>query len=92
MIATVPKTVKLWGRGQLTIPKEVRSALHLEDETQMNVFVVGRCLVMTPKKLLRASLARDAANSMKAQGLTLEGVLESLQEQRRRYNRESYGR
>ena len=92
MIATVPKSVKLWGRGQLTIPKEVRSALHLEDETQLNVFVVGRCLMMTPKRLLRASLARDAAKSMKSQGLTLEGVLESLQEQRRRYNREAYGR
>jgi AbrB family looped-hinge helix DNA binding protein len=91
MIATVPKAVKLWGRGQLTIPKEVRDALQLDDETQLNVFVVGRCLVLTPKRLMRASLARDAEKSMKAQGLTLDEVLGVLKEERRRYNKEIYG-
>ena len=32
MITTVPRPVKLWGRGQLTIPKEVRQALKLGEE------------------------------------------------------------
>lgn len=91
MIATVPKPVKLWGRGQLTIPKDVRHALHLEDAAQLTVFVVGRCLIMTPKRLLRASLARDAEQSLKAQGLSLNDVLEYLKEERSRYNRETYG-
>jgi len=91
MIATVPKAVKLWGRGQLTIPKEVRTALHLEDEAQLTVFVVGRCLVMTPKRLLRASLARDAGKSLKAKGLSLDDVLGALKEERSRYNRDAYG-
>lgn len=91
MIASVPKPVKLWGRGQLTIPKEVREALKLENETQLNVFVVGRCLVMTPKPLLRASLAKEVEKTMKAQGLGLEDLLGSLKEQRRRYNQEIYG-
>ncbi|MBI4227079.1 MAG: AbrB/MazE/SpoVT family DNA-binding domain-containing protein [Candidatus Omnitrophica bacterium] len=91
MIATVPKAVKLWGRGQLTIPKDVRTALHLEDEAQLTIFVVGRCLVMTPKRLLRASLARDAGKSLKAQGLSLDDVLDCLKEERSRYNRDTYG-
>ena len=90
MITTLPKAVKLWGRGQLTIPKEVREALKLEEEGQLTVFVVGRCLVLTPKRLLRSSLAKDVEKTMKAQGLTLEDVLSDLKNERRRYNKEAY--
>lgn len=87
MVAIAPKAVKLWGRGQLTIPKEVRQALKLEDESRLNVFVIGRCLVMTPKPLLRSSLARDVEKSMKVQRLSLKDLLVSLKEERRRYNK-----
>lgn len=90
MIATVPKSVRLWSRGQLTIPKEAREALHLDEETQLNVFVVGRSLILTPKRLLRASLARDVERSMKSQGFDLEDLLKTLKEERSRYNRETY--
>lgn len=90
MVAIAPKAVKMWGRGQLTIPKELRKALKLEDETQLSVFVVGRCLVMTPKPLLRSSLAKDVEKSMKRQGLGLEDLLKSLKEERRRYDKERH--
>ena len=59
MISTISKSVKLWGRGQLTIPKEVREALKMDEETQLSVFVVGQCLMLTPKRLTRASLAKN---------------------------------
>jgi len=91
MITTLPRPVKLWGRGQLTIPKEVREALKLDAENQLSVFVVGRCLVLTPKRLRRASLAKDLQRDMKAKGLTLADLLKALKEERRRYNREKYG-
>ena len=91
MIATLPKPVKLWGRGQLTIPKDVREALNLDDTSQLNIFVVGRCLILTPKRLLRGSLAKDIETTMKEKGLSLDDLLDELKEQRRRYNREKYG-
>ena len=62
MARTLPKSVKLWGRGQLTIPKEIRQAMKLDDETQLSIFVVGRCMILTPKRLLRSSLVKDAEN------------------------------
>ena len=92
MISTVPKSVKLWGRGQLTIPKEVRQALKLDEEHQLSVFVVGRCLVLTPKRLLGPALAKDVEKAMKAKGLSLEDLLRDLKAERQRYNREQYGR
>lgn len=91
MISTVPKSVKLWGRGQLTIPKEVRQALKLDEENQLSVFVVGRCLVLTPKRLLGPALAKDVEKAMKAKGLSLDDVLRDLKAERKRYNREVYG-
>ena len=91
MITTVPKPVKLWGRGQLTIPKDVRRAMKLDQEDQLSVFVVGRCLVLTPKRLLGPTLAKEVARSMKAKGLGLEDLLRDLKTERRRYNQERYG-
>ena len=91
MITTAPKAVKLWGRGQLTIPKDVRQAMKLDQEDRLSVFVVGRCLVLTPKRLVGPSLAKEVARSMKAKGLSLEDVLRDLKAERRRYNQEHDG-
>ena len=91
MITTIPKSVKLWGRGQLTIPKDVRQALKLDEDTHLSVFVVGPCLVLTRKRLLGRALAKDVEKAMKAQGLTLEDVLRDLKAERKRYNRDVYG-
>lgn len=91
MISMMPRAVKLWGRGQLTIPKEVRQALRLEEENHLSVFVVGRCLVLTPKRLLGPALATEVERAMKAKRLSLDELLRDLKEARRRYNREQYG-
>lgn len=90
MINTMPKSVKLWGRGQLTIPKELREALKMDDETQLSVFIVGQCLMLTPKRLTRASLAKNLEKSMKEQGISLESLLNGLKIERKRYTREKY--
>lgn len=89
MIATLPRPIKLWGRGQLTIPKEVRQALKLDETSQLSVFVVGQCLVLTPKRLLRPSLAKDVERSMKERGLSLDDLLQTLKEERQRYHRQT---
>ena len=90
MITTLPKAVKLWGRGQLTIPKALRQTLKLDEDSQLTVFVVGRCLILTPKRLLRAALARDVERTMKAKGMGLEDLLDTLKEERQRYHRETH--
>ncbi len=92
MVTFAPKSVKLWGSGQLTIPKDMREALHLGKETRLNVFAVGRCLVMTPKNLLRRSLAKKAHKEMRAKKLSLKALLSDLKAERRSYRKETYGR
>ena len=90
MITTLPKPVKLWGRGQLTIPKDVREALRLGEQSHLTVFAVGPCLVLTPKQLVRASLVKEVERAMRAEGMSLEELLGALKKERRRYNRQAY--
>ena len=91
MVTFAPKSIKLWGSGQLTIPKEIREALHLDKETKINVFAVGRCLVMTPKPLLRRSLAKKAQKEMREKKISLNDLLADLKNERRQYMKKNYG-
>jgi bifunctional DNA-binding transcriptional regulator/antitoxin component of YhaV-PrlF toxin-antitoxin module len=83
--------VKVWGRGQLTIPAALRKELRLDEDTTLSVVKAGEALVLTPKKLVGDAVAKKAAREMKKAGLTLDDLLRDLEKQRRRYNRERYG-
>lgn len=83
--------VKVWGRGQLTIPASLRKELRLDEETTLSVVKAGDALVLTPKKLIGDAVAKKAERELKKAGLTLDDLLRDLEKQRRRYNRERYG-
>ena len=80
--------VKIWGRGQLTIPASLRKELRLDEETTLSVVKAGEALVLTPKKLIGDAVAKKAARELKKEGLTLDDLLRDLEKQRRRYSRE----
>ena len=88
--ATAPRLLRIRSRGQLTLPRDIREALHLDNETALNVFAIGKVLLMTPKRLQRASLAAEVEREIKRQGLTLEDLLKDLRNQRKRYLEETY--
>ena len=80
--------IKVWGRGQLTIPASMRKELRLDEESTLNVVKVGDALILTPKKMMGDTLAKKAHREMKKAGLTLKDLLKDLEKQRERYNRE----
>ena len=84
-------TVKVWGRGQLTIPASIRKELHLREESTLTIVKVGDVLVLTPRTLVGDTVAKKAARAMKKAGLRLQDLLADLDRQRDRYNRERYG-
>lgn len=79
--------VKVWGRGQLTIPAALRKELHLEEESALTIVKVGNVLLMTPTPLKIDSVAKKAQRELKKAGLTVEEVLADLNRQRTRYNK-----
>jgi AbrB family looped-hinge helix DNA binding protein len=84
-------TVKVWGRGQLTIPASIRKELHLHEDATLTIVKVGDVLVLTPRMLVGDAVAKKAARAMKKAGLRLSDLLADLDRQRDRYNRERYG-
>ena len=89
-MATVPKLVRVRSRGQLTIPQDMREALSLDESTGLNIFRVGKVLILSPKRLQRASLAKEVEREMKRQGLTLKDLISDLRVQREKYLAETY--
>ena len=84
--------VKMWKQGQLTIPVGLRQELGLEEPQVFQLMKVGGSLLLTPKRLEGDVLAAKAEKSLKKRKLSLEDVLEDLNEERGRYHREVYGR
>ena len=84
-------TVKVWGRGQLTIPASIRKELHLREEATLTIVKVGDALVLTLRTLVGDMVAKKAARAMKKAGLRFQDLLADLDRQRDRYNRERYG-
>jgi len=89
-MATAPKLVRVRSRGQLTIPQDMREALSLDEDTGLNIFRVGKVLIMSPKRLQRASLAKEVEREMKRQKLTLKDLISDLRVQREKYLAEAY--
>ena len=89
-MATAPKLVRVRSRGQLNIPQDMREALSLDEDTGLNIFRVGKVLIMSPKRLQRASLAKEVEREMKRRGLTLKDLISDLRVQREKYLAEAY--
>ncbi len=83
--------VKVWGRGQLTIPAAIRKDLHLKEEASLTLVKVGNVILMTPTVLHIDSVAKKARREMKKAGLTLDDVLADLDRQRTQSSRERRG-
>jgi len=89
-MGTSPKLVRVRSRGQLTIPQDMREALSLNENTGLNIFRVGKVLIMSPKRFQRASLAKEVEREMKRQRLTLKDLISDLRVQREKYLAEAY--
>ena len=88
--ASLPRVARVRIRGQITIPQDIREEMNLDEQATVNIFRVGKVLLMTPKRLQRASMARMVEREMKREKLSLEDLLADLRSQRKRYFEEAY--
>jgi AbrB family looped-hinge helix DNA binding protein len=90
--ATIPRSARVRIRGQITIPQDIREEMNLDEQATVNIFRVGKVLLMTPKRLQRASLAKKVGRELKREGMTLEDLLTDLKLQRKRYFEEAHSK
>lgn len=89
-VKTVLAEIK--SRGQLTIPKKIRDASHLEEGQVVSVIPVGDSLIITPKRLELDEAHRQIRKIMKSSGLTEKELLKGLKEEREALYQELYGK
>ena len=87
--AMAPRSTRVRARGQITIPRDIREEMNLDELATVNLFRVGKALLLTPKRLQRSSLAKKVEREMRRQGLSLEDLLADLRAQRKRYLEEA---
>ena len=78
-------------RGQLTIPKRIRAAGHLEEGREVSLIPVGECLVIAPRRLPLDEARRRLQELLASSDATLEDLLQGLREERGRVFRDAYG-
>jgi AbrB family looped-hinge helix DNA binding protein len=74
------RKVRLRGKGQFTIPSEIRDNLGIEEDTILEVFPVGDSFIATPKKLTVKELASAVRKDMKSSRIDLTELLAELRE------------
>lgn len=86
-----PYKSQIRGRGQLTIPKKVREKGTLYDGEAVSIIPIGDSILVTPRKLELDEARLQLGRIMKASGVTLEELIEGLEDERRALFKETYG-
>ena len=74
------RKIRVWGKGQFTIPAEIRERLEIKENSYLEIFQVGRAIVLTPERLVVKELADSFQKEMDKNGVDLEQLLQDLRE------------
>ncbi|RLC75925.1 MAG: hypothetical protein DRI61_14155 [Chloroflexi bacterium] len=82
--------VQVGRRGALTLPKKLREKYNIRSGDVLTLLDLGGTFVLIPKVSVVDKLADEIARKLREQGVTLEEMLYSLQEEREKYYEERY--
>lgn len=86
-----PYKAEIKARGQLTIPKKVREEGNLYEGEAVSIIPIGDSILVTPRRLELDEARREMRKIMKASGVTLDALLEGLEDERGSLFEETYG-
>jgi AbrB family looped-hinge helix DNA binding protein len=70
--------IELRERGQLTLPKSLRDALHLEAGDALRAVRIANAIVLTPQRMDLDVLRKHMRKLMKQHGVSAEDLLRDL--------------
>ncbi len=72
------RALELRDRGQVTLPKTLRDALHLEKGDLLRAVKIGDAILLTPQRMELDALRKKIKQLMTHQGITAEELLQDL--------------
>ena len=91
MRSAKPCEAEIRQRGRITIPKSIRATSHLEEGQTVTIFPLGDSIIIAPKRLELDEARRQMKKILKSSGVTVEELLEGLDEDRSALFEELYG-
>jgi len=82
------KKVRVWGKGQFTIPADMRKRLGIKENTILEVFQAGNAIIVTPENMLVRELASSVYEEIENEGININELLEELREGSHEYETE----
>lgn len=79
------KKVRVWGKGQLTIPAGMRETLDINEDTILDIHQVGNSLIITREKSLVSELTSEFNAALSEAKLDLDDLLSELRENSHEY-------
>ncbi|MEO8354541.1 MAG: AbrB/MazE/SpoVT family DNA-binding domain-containing protein [Chloroflexota bacterium] len=86
-------TLQIRGKGTITLPAGLRKKYNLEAGEVLTVIDLGGgSILLRPMVSQIDTLSRRAAKTLKEDNVTLDEILETLDEERKKYFNEKYGK
>ena len=74
---------RMRGKGQVTIPANIREALHLSENSILSVTKVGDGILILPRPSLFDQVSAEFRKEADKKGITLDELLEDLRKIRK---------
>jgi bifunctional DNA-binding transcriptional regulator/antitoxin component of YhaV-PrlF toxin-antitoxin module len=88
----ITMTIQMQRKGVITLPVEMRRQYDLEEGDVFTLMDLGDgSFLLTPRVSQVARLGDQVTRLMAEEGVDLEGMLETLEQERETYYREHYG-
>lgn len=91
MLALKTYQTEIRSRGQLTIPKTIRKASNIDEGQIVSILPIGDSILITPKPLQLDEARRQMKKILRSSGVSIEELIEGLQDDRSKLFGELYG-
>jgi len=86
-------TLQIRNKGTITLPSSLRKKYNLEEGEVLTVIDLGEGTILLKPMVSQIDiLSRRAARTLKEDHVTLDEILETLDEERKKYFDEKYGK
>jgi len=84
-------TIQIKQQGTLSLPSELQTKYQLNEGDVLTLVDLDGIFLLTPKLSIVSKLAGEIEQLRQEEGLSIEDLIEGLDEQRQRYYDEKYG-